>query len=436
MLRMNGQRTPLVILAALLLCALVQLTTGSMVGWVAAAIWFAWKWHQGNRHARKVLAWSKQPESPPPPDAGQWDDIVANLYRHIHQQNLSLRESESSNAAIMSAAQALPIGVMTLDHQFGIIWFNQTAQTLLDVHDQDIGKNLLQLLRGPDFVAYCQQSSWPDGTNIRHSPKGKERILRVRLVTYAQDQLMLTVRDLTQLEKLETTRRDFVANVSHELRTPLTVLHGFLETLNDAPDGAISREQRHHFMSLMLDQSARMQTLVSDLLTLSNLETAPSAERTPVQMSTIISSAQSQAIAISAGRHTFEWVIDPDLQLLGAQSDLASAVLNLVTNAVRYTPDGGHITVKWQRDPDGHASYRVTDTGIGIAAEHIPRLSERFYRVDRGRSRDAGGTGLGLAITKHVAMRHDGRMEIQSKLGEGSTFSLIFPPDRVVSHTS
>ena len=433
---MNRYRTLYVTLTVAVIAMLVQQLTGSALGWVVAAFLFAWKWLQSHRQARLVLEWSKQPQSPPPTDVGEWDSIVANLYRHSQQQTHALQASEASNQAILSAAQALPIGVMTLNQQLEILWFNQTAHTLLEVQEQDIGKNLLQLLRGPEFVAYCQQSSWPDGTNIRHNPKGKERTLRVRLVAYAQDQLMLTVRDLTQLEKLETTRRDFVANVSHELRTPLTVLHGFLETLKDTPHGVISPEQRDHFMSLMLEQSTRMQTLVSDLLTLSNLETSPSAERTPVHMSAIIAAVQSQAEALSAGHHHFEWVVDPELQLLGAQSELASAVLNLVTNAVRYTPEGGHITVKWQRDSAGHASLRVTDTGIGIATEHIPRLSERFYRVDRGRSRDAGGTGLGLAITKHVAMRHDGRMEVQSKLGEGSTFSLVFPPERTAFHTS
>lgn len=436
MLRMNWHRSLIVCLISILIASLVQVMTGSPLGWVAAALWFAWKWLSYDQHAQRVWSWSKDPDQSPPIDAGAWDNIVANLYRHIQQLTQSIQASEQSNQAILSAAQALPIGVMTMDDRFSIIWFNRTAQTLLDVHDQDIGKNLLQLLRAPEFASYCKQASWPDGVNIRHNPKGKERTLRVRLVAYAQDQLMLTVRDLTQLERLETTRRDFVANVSHELRTPLTVLHGFLETLNDAPDGVISKEQHHQFMSLMLEQSTRMQSLVSDLLTLSNLETAPSAEHTPVDMQTLIGVAQSQAEAISAGQHTFEWVIEPGLQLLGAQSDLSSAILNLVTNAVRYTPEGGHITVRWQREEDGQARYSVTDTGIGVATEHIPRLSERFYRVDRGRSRDAGGTGLGLAITKHIVMRHDGRMEIQSKLGEGSTFSLVFPCERVVMQTS
>lgn len=423
-------------LAIIAIALLVQYTTGSLLGWVAAALVFAWQWIQIERHAQRVWSWSTRPGDPPPPEAGKMDDIVTNLYRHIQRAEQDKNESERENQAIMSAAQALPIGVMTLDEQFNIRWFNRSAQSIIDVQEQDIGKNLLQLMRAPEFVEYCNQASWPDGANIRHHTNGTDRTLRVRLVAYADHQLMLTVRDLTQLEKLETTRRDFVANVSHELRTPLTVLHGFLETLNDAPEGAIPPEQRHHFMSLMLDQSARMQSLVSDLLTLSNLETSPSAERATVDMANVIGAAKNQAEAISSGRHSFEWQINPDLQLLGAHSELASAVLNLVTNAVRYTPQGGKISVRWELGPEGQALYRVTDSGIGIAAEHLPRLSERFYRVDRGRSRDAGGTGLGLAITKHVAMRHDGRLSIESKLGEGSTFSLVFPPERVVLKTS
>ncbi len=433
---MNWIRILLTCLTIIAIALLVQYSTGSLLGWVPAALIFAWQWIQIERHAQRVWSWSTRPGDPPPPEAGKLDDIVANLYRHIQHAEKARNDSERANQAIMSAAQALPIGVMTLDQHFGIIWFNRTAQNLLDVQEQDVGKNLLQLMRAPEFVEYCKQASWSDGANIRHHTKGIDRTLRIRLVSYAQNELMLTVRDLTQLEKLETTRRDFVANVSHELRTPLTVLHGFLETLNDAPEGAITPEQRHHFMSLMLDQSARMQTLVSDLLTLSNLETSPNAERTTVDMANVIGAAQSQAEAISAGRHSFDWQIDPHLQLLGVQSELASAVLNLVTNAVRYTPEGGNISVRWERAPEGQAVYRVTDTGIGIAAEHLPRLSERFYRVDRGRSRDVGGTGLGLAITKHVAMRHDGRLAIESKLGEGSTFSLVFPPERVFLKTS
>jgi len=237
---------------------------------------------------------------------------------------------------------------------------------------------------------------------------------------------------LHRLEKLETTRRDFVANVSHELRTPLTVLVGFLETLREMPHDALSDEQRDQYLTLMHEQAQRMQTIVADLLTLSMLESSPGAPPRPVHMATLIDTARQQVQALSEGRHTFAWRIDDDLDVLGTDSELASAIANLLTNAVRYTPEGGRITVQWQALPNGSTRYSVTDTGIGIAAHHLPRLTERFYRADRGRSRAAGGTGLGLAITKHIAMRHDADLEIASTPGRGSTFALRFPPARTV----
>jgi two-component system phosphate regulon sensor histidine kinase PhoR len=252
------------------------------------------------------------------------------------------------------------------------------------------------------------------------------------LVPYARERTLLITRDLTQIEKLETTRRDFVANVSHEMRTPLTVLAGFVETLRDAPEGALSAQQREQYFGLMSEQAQRMQALVTDLLTLSDLETSPSAELTAVSVSPLIDTARSQIEALSAGRHHWEWHIEPDLNLAGNASELASAFSNLLTNAIRYTPDAGTIKVRWEEHADGHASFSVADTGIGIASEHLPRLSERFYRVDRGRSRALGGTGLGLAITKHVAMRHDAILDVQSKIGQGSCFSLVFDAERVL----
>jgi len=239
---------------------------------------------------------------------------------------------------------------------------------------------------------------------------------------------------LERLEKLETTRRDFVANVSHELRTPLTVLIGFLETLRDLPRDALPDAQRDQYLALMYEQAQRMQTIVADLLTLSMLESSPGAPPRPVHVATLIDTARQQAEALSEGRHTFVWHIDGALDVLGTEAELASAIANLLTNAVRYTPEDGHITVQWQADPDGGACYRVTDTGIGIAAHHLPRLTERFYRVDRGRSRAVGGTGLGLAITKHIAMRHDADLNIASTPGQGSTFALRFAPARTVRH--
>ncbi|NLC35076.1 MAG: PAS domain-containing sensor histidine kinase, partial [Alcaligenaceae bacterium] len=225
----------------------------------------------------------------------------------------------------------------------------------------------------------------------------------------------------------------FVANVSHELRTPLTVLTGFLETLQDMPPDSLSSEQRLRYVGLMQEQATRMEAIVSDLLTLSTLESSPLADAEPVDISALVQKAMQQGRLLSRGQHVFVEHCDETLQIEGVDTELVSAISNLITNAVRYTPQDGTITVSWYRDEDGNAVYSVQDTGIGIAAQDLPRLTERFYRADRGRSRATGGTGLGLAITKHVAMRHDAELRIQSRYGSGSTFSLVFPPKRLIS---
>ncbi len=359
---------------------------------------------------------------------------MASLYRHTREQAIAVQTLQATNDAVMSAAQALPIGAVTLNKDFQIRWFNAAAEKILHLKPvQDIGQNLLNLLRSPPFVAYAKQTEWDEPLILKIALEGNNQSIMMRIVHYADDQLLLIARDLTQIEKLETTRRDFVANVSHEMRTPLTVLSGFLETMREAPKGALSEEQSQQYLKLMHEQALRMEALVADLLTLSALETSLSADRNTVHMSTLIDSARQQAESLSGGRHTLIWEIEPDLNILGNQTELSSAITNLLTNAVRYTPQGQTITVKWHKQADDSARYSVTDTGIGIASEHLPRLSERFYTVDKGRSRAMGGTGLGLAITKHVAMRHDAQLEIQSKLGFGSTFSLVFAPDRVIT---
>jgi two-component system phosphate regulon sensor histidine kinase PhoR len=330
----------------------------------------------------------------------------------------------------MAAAQALPVGVIAMDGNLEISWFNRAAQQQLELEEStDIGRNLLHLIRQPEFVKYARQRSWPEPLIQKSTQGTQEKLLMLQFVSYARSQRLLIMRDLTQIDRLETTRRDFVANVSHELRTPLTVLSGFLETMRESPPGSFSEEQRTQFLDLMQEQAYRMQSIVADLLTLSELENSPSADQVPIDVPSLLESARQQAQALSGGRHTFTWAIDPDLPLLGSNSELASAFSNLLTNAVRYTPDNGEIRVFWGHDSEGKRRYSVTDTGIGIAAEHIPRLSERFYRVDRGRSRVAGGTGLGLAITKHIAIRHDAQLLIESRLGQGSTFSLVFEPE-------
>jgi len=403
------------------------------LGWVVFALAAGLLLVVRRRNAGRAALWIMSPDSEPPADVGPWDDVVAALYRRIRDQDATIQELEETSTGAMAAGQALPVGVVTLTTDLQIRWFNLAAEKQLHLQpEHDLGQNLQNIIRAPAFASYVKSGNWSEPITLKINHASGNYNLLLRLVPYARDRTLLIARDLTQIEKLETTRRDFVANVSHEMRTPLTVLAGFVETLRDAPVGALSDQQREQYFGLMSEQAQRMQALVTDLLTLSDLETSPSAEFTPVHVLPMIDIARSQIEALSGGRHHWEWQIEPNLNLAGNGSELSSAFSNLLTNAIRYTPDAGTISVKWQRQADGYARFSVTDTGIGIASEHLPRLTERFYRVDRGRSRALGGTGLGLAIAKHVAMRHDAVLDIQSKLGQGSCFSLVFGTERVV----
>ena len=402
------------------------------LGWVALSLTTGLLLVIRRRHAERVARWIRSPDDEPPADVGPWDDVVAALYRRIRNQVATIQELEETSTSAMAAGQALPVGVVTLTTDLQIRWFNLAAEKQLHLQpEQDLGQNLQNIIRAPAFASYVKAGNWSEPLTLKINHASGNYSLLLRLVPYARDRTLLITRDLTQIEKLETTRRDFVANVSHEMRTQLTVLAGFVETLRDAPEGALSGQQREQYFGLMAEQAQRMQALVTDLLTLSDLETSPSAEFASVRVTQLIDTARTQIEALSGGRHHWDWQIESGVDLAGNASELASAFSNLLTNAIRYTPDNGTIQVKWQSQADGRARFSVTDTGIGIASEHLPRLSERFYRVDRGRSRALGGTGLGLAITKHVAMRHDAILEVQSKIGQGSCFSLVFDAERV-----
>jgi len=417
-----------------ILSLFVQWLAGNPAGWVvfctallAMLFWRSWR-------LRAVSYWAHHPETAPPASVGPWDDILAPLYRYTRARARELAETRASMQGMLAAAQALPDGVVTLNEDFQIEWCNRVARHHLGLSlPADRGHNLLNLLRAPEFVAYAHRDDWPEPILVRLAHGGQERVMMMHLAAYASNRRLLISRDVTQIEKLETTRRDFVANVSHELRTPLTVLAGFLETLRDMPAEALAPEQRDQYMSMMHEQAQRMQAIVEDLLTLSTLESSPGSDPRAVNLPALLQTTRQQIEALSAGRHAFAWHIDESLDVLGAETELASAMSNLLANAVRYTPDGGKITVRWQGEADGGARFSVQDTGIGIAALHLPRLTERFYRVDRGRSRAAGGTGLGLAITKHIAIRHDAELLIASEAGKGSTFSLLFPAERIVA---
>jgi two-component system phosphate regulon sensor histidine kinase PhoR len=382
----------------------------------------------------QIRRWVKDIHAPPPVSVGPWDEILAPVYRELRKNQLEIEALDKHVDGIMLAAEALPDGAITLNEEMLVTWCNGTAAEHTGLNlAQDRGYSIFNILRSPEFNRYARQKQWPEPLLVHINREGRERALLIQLTPYGIGQFLVVTRDVTQMEKLETTRKDFVANVSHELRTPLTVLTGFLETLRDMPVEQIPAEQRARYLDMMTEQAQRMQAIVADLLTLSTLESSPTVTGEPVQLGRVIHTALTQAKLLSKDQHVFVENIADDLWIMGNESELASAVGNLLTNAVRYTPKDGTITVSWYRTENGKACYSVQDTGIGVAAHDIPRLTERFYRVDRGRSRATGGTGLGLAITKHVAMRHDAELAIQSRLNAGSLFSLEFPAARVTA---
>lgn len=384
-------------------------------------------------HLRNLSRWSRQEFGATlPRSSGPWEELYAQLY---HRGRARQREHASLTDALISfrgAAQALPDGVVTLNAVSQIVWCNPQAEQHLNLHLQkDEGQNIANLVRAPDFLAYLSRGEWdgPVQLRVRHPGQGAERVLSLQLVAYGDAQKLLLSRDITRFERLETTRRDFVANVSHELKTPLTVLSGFLETIAES---AVTPAQQAQYVGLMREQAARMERLVDDLLTLSALEATRGPRDDVVDTTALFVRIEATARQLSDGRHELTFTIEPDLVVLGSETELTSAFGNLVTNAVRYTPDRGRIDVRWRLLPDGDAALSVADTGIGIPAQDLPRITERFYRVDRGRSRQSGGTGLGLAIVKHVMTRHQGGLSIESEVGRGSSFTATLPARRVV----
>lgn len=405
---------------------------GAATGWAIFALGLLTMILVSGLQLSRIARWVRNIDDPPPPSVGPWDEILAPIYRKLKQNRLDLQERSRNFQRALLAAEALPDGALTLAPDKSLLWCNQTAAEHLGLNlHQDRGHSVLNIIRAPEFARYARQDSWDKPLILHLSHSGQVRTLMLHLAPYGIGQFLMVTRDITQIERLENTRTEFVANVSHEMRTPLTVLSGFVETLLDLPDEAISTAQRRHYLELMAQQAHHMQALVADLLTLSSLETTPNSTGTPAPVSALIRTALTQCQALSKGQHQFDIQLDDSLQVTGQSKELSSAFSNLLTNAVRYTPAGGTITVKWTSQPDGGACYQVHDTGIGIATDDIPRLTERFFRVDRGRSRVTGGTGLGLAITKHVALRHQATLDIDSAPGAGSTFSIHFPAARV-----
>ena len=369
---------------------------------------------------------------------GVWGLATDRVRRLLLKRDRLLRHGQSRLDEFLAAMQASPSGVVLLDAQDRIEWCNQTATQHFGFDARrDVLQHVSNLVRAPAFRAYMASNDFSHDLVIagRDSTPGRPVNLSVHAHAYGADRKLLLSRDITAVELAEAMRRDFVANVSHEIRTPLTVLSGFIETLQTLP---LKAPERERYLGLMAQQSQRMQTLVDDLLTLSRLEGSPQPGGNEwVSTHGLLAQCEQEARALSTllAPHGHNIVVDtgPASDIAGVQNELYSAMSNLMTNAVRYTPDAGAIHVSWKILEDGRGRFIVKDSGPGIASEHLPRLTERFYRVDRSRSRETGGTGLGLAIVKHVAQRHGAELQIDSVLGQGSRFTITFPSSRIRS---
>jgi two-component system phosphate regulon sensor histidine kinase PhoR len=417
-------------------CAAVALGVGLFLGaewgWIAlsASLAALVLYHLSNLHA--IARWLERGEAPDPPRThGVWDRFHALLHRS--RREAAKREADLAEALARwrAAARALPDGVVILDGD-RIAWCNDTARHHLEIDPaRDAGTPLTHLVRIPEFLEYLEGGDYSHPIQVQ-PPHSEERVLSMQVVPYGEDQRLVLSRDVTQFKQVERMRREFVANVSHELRTPLTVISGFLEAVGEEKDPAAARR----YVDLMSEQAKRMLRLVEDLLTLSSLESAPPPpleER--IEMRALLERLGAEARALSGGRHRISILCAADVDLLGSEKEISSAFGNLVSNAIRYTPEGGEVRLEWRATPDG-AAFDVVDTGIGIEPEHIPRLTERFYRVDRGRSRETGGTGLGLAIVKHALGRHGAALQIASTPGQGSRFSARFSGPRITGRAS
>jgi len=410
--------------------SLLWALAGALLG---AAVWGI----QDAMRAARLLRWlNKGDVTGTPKLRGVWGELLDRNRKIFKKLEKKAQSSDARLEDFLSAIQASPNGVVLLDANGCIEWSNLTAASHLGFDAQrDLGQYVRNMVRSPVFIAYLSEADFGheiqiDGPGLRPSQPNR---ISLQIHPYGKKRKLMITRDVTAVLLAEAMRRDFVANVSHEIRTPLTVLSGFVETMQNLP---LEESDRSRYLHLMSQQTQRMQTLVNDLLTLSRLEgsAAPGLGEwmdTAALLDQLVQEARGLSQAIAKPPHAIALQPGPALQVSGVRSELHSALSNLLSNAVRYTPGGGAIRTGCRQRADGGVEFFVTDSGPGIAAEHLPRLTERFYRVDSSRSRETGGTGLGLAIVKHVAQRHGGLIQVESVVGHGSTFTLSLPPARV-----
>ncbi len=411
---------------------LLGLLIGAAIGNVAWTLFFIISiyliWHLRNLYRLDQWLQGKRAGIPHAVE-GAWADVYHHLYR-LQQRNRRRKKRLASMVnRFRESTNALPDAAVVLDVNGNIENWNKTAAKLLKLRKQDAHRPITNLMRQPQFIQYLNSDEYTNNLQLP-SPFNEDVQLSIRVVPYGKNQRLLMVRDISRLHKLEQMRQDFIANVSHELRTPLTVISGYLESMLEDDEDWV-RENEGSFKA-MLQQSMRMQNIVADLLLLSRLETEEKTnKKQTVDVPAMLKMTKEDGESLSHGRHTITLDSDPQLCLRANSEELVSVFSNLIYNAVKYTPQGGDINIRWYADEQG-AHFEVQDTGVGIAPQHIARLTERFYRVDVGRSRATGGTGLGLAIVKHVLGRHDATLEIDSEVDKGSTFRCHFPSSLIM----
>lgn len=415
------------ILALLGVAAVFGFFFGGFAWWLITGVCLYLGWHL--HQLRQLWRWLRQAQQQEPPDAeGIWHDIYHQLYTLQKRRQKNKRRLINIINQFKTSTDALPDGTIVTTDDGHILWFNKAAQALLGLQYRDVGQRLANLLRHPLYLEHEKQHDEHQVIEIP-SPLNHLYTLSIQRTSYGHHQRLVVVRDITRLKQLEQSQKDFIANVSHELRTPITVLMGYLEMLSEQPQLPNAMQAALQHMNL---QTKHMHRLVSDLLFLSQIDDVRLAKPTDVvPVISLLQDITQQARILSHDQHTIELQADPKLALLGSQQELHSAFMNMVSNAIRYTPAGGRIEIHWVQDAEG-VHFIVKDNGIGIGAEHIPRLTERFYRVDAGRSKNTGGTGLGLAIVKQVLDRHQGALHIESEVDKGSVFRCSFGQDRVV----
>ncbi len=404
---------------------ILGLVFGYLPWFLLVATWIQLIWHFHNQLKMSDWLW-KERSLTPPSGSGSWEPLFNGMYRLQQRNRRRRRELATLIRRFRNGAESLPDAVVVFRSEGNIVWCNKLAQHLLGLRwPDDAGQPISNLLRSPDFVRYIAKQEFEYPLEIT-SPLNYDRTLELRIMRYTEGEYLMVVRDVSQLKQLEGMRRNFFANVSHELRTPMTVLQGYLEMSKDPEMLAGPMWGKAH--GVMTEQLVRMNSLVEQLLTLSKIEAAPTIElEETVNIPAMLDILEKEAISLSGDKNQhFTFDVDTSLNVFGDEDQLRSAVSNLVYNAVKHTPSDANITVRWYLSAGG-PRLEVTDSGEGIGPQHIHRLTERFYRVDKARSRETGGSGLGLAIVKHALSHHDSLLEIESELDKGSTFSFTLP---------